>query len=160
MVISLLFFYLLHVFCRWVLFLTILSVYNSLWHFHCSAIIFNGKMFQEVAIWLLYFLRAKGFPGAQKSQKSKNALSICADWHVKWKICIQIWKKTHLCPGNCIYQLLFHCNQELARRFSVTFRTTFQSMFQEAFWLEKWIPNLNLCFAPPSRAEAHQDTLE
>lgn len=58
---------LLHVFCRWVLFLTMLSVHNGPWHFHFSAITFNGQMLQAAATWLLYFLRAKWFPGAQKS---------------------------------------------------------------------------------------------
>lgn len=47
---------LLHGFCRWVLFLTILSVHNSPWRFHFSAIIFNGKMLQAAATWMLYFL--------------------------------------------------------------------------------------------------------
>lgn len=73
---------LLHIFCRWVLFLTIMSVHNGPWHFHFSAIIFNGKMLQAAATWILFFLRAKWFPGAQKSWKRKNALRICVDCHV------------------------------------------------------------------------------
>lgn len=74
---------LLHVFCRWVLFLTILSVHNGPWHFHFSATTFNGKMLQAAAAWLLHFLRAKWFHGAQKkSEKEKNALRISLDCHV------------------------------------------------------------------------------
>lgn len=97
---------LLHGFCRWVLFLTVLLVHNSPWQFHFSAITFNGKMLQAAATWLLYFLRAKLLPGAQKSWQRKNALRIRVDCHVKWMVHTEARKKKRfLCPDNCIYQL-------------------------------------------------------
>jgi len=68
-------------------------------------------MLQAAVTWLLYFLRAKWFPG-----KWKNALRICVDCHVKWKVHMQAHKKIHLCVPRTVFTSCNHCHLALSRR--------------------------------------------